>query len=478
VMEAAAKGDLRPVHARIDRSGAETELIALAKDCLRTSKNDRPKNAGAVAERVSAFLAAVGERALQAEINAERERTRARDERRKKQLVLALAGAVVLAGAGIGWLAWSGAQKRQQVEQEIRLILGEAKGPADHEEWGVAEERALHAEAALKGADVSAALKSDVEDFLRHVQAKKTEYKTMQEIYALRQHPNSPPHEMDRRYAENFKKIGIDIDVMPPPDIGSAIRARGGATAELLLLALDDWTMRFKPGRGRPGPPDGPPGPPPPPGPEEREVRQNPARRRKILEAALAADGPCWRNRLRRAMLDDNRDAIEELAHSIETEKPTPPAPSLIMLGQAMGMGRRRDAALAVMQSAYRLYPEDFWVSFMIAHENIPFPGEHDERKTELCERHARLAVSLGPKNPHAHALLAAALFSRGKPGDREEALQRVRSAALDDGPFGDTMKLALRAAGGDVPAREEARRLLEDREHPALLRALLEAVR
>jgi len=39
-------------------------------------------------------------------------------------------------------------------------------------------------------------------------------------------------------------------------------------------------------------------------------------------------------------------------------------------------------------------------------------------------------------------------------------------------------MKLALRAAGGDVPAREEARRLLEDREHPALLRALLEAVR
>jgi hypothetical protein len=238
--------------------------------------------------------------------------------------------------------------------------------------------------------------------------------------------------------------------------------------------------MRFKPGRGRPGPPDGPPGPPPPPrGPEERDQRQDPARRRKILEAALAADKHPWRNRLRRAMLDEDRDAIEELARSFETEKPTPPAPSLIMLGQAMGMGgRRRDAGLAVMQAAYRLYPEDFWVSFMIAHENIPFPGERDERKTELCERHARLAVSLGPKNPHAHALLAAALFSRGRPGDREEALQRVGSAALDDGPFGETMKLVLRAAGGEAAAREEARRLIEDREHPALLRAVLDAVK
>ncbi len=477
VMEAAAKGDLRPVYARLDRSGAEIELIALAKDCLRASKNDRPKNAGAVAERVSAFLAAVGERALQAEINVERERTRARDERRKKQLVLALAAAVVLAGAGIGWLAWSGAQKRQQVEQDIRLILGEAQSRAAREEWPAAEERALHAEAALKGADVSAALTTSVEEFLAQARAKKAEFEVMQFIYGLREHPNSPPHEMDRRYAENFKKIGIDIDAMPAAEIGRSIRARGRATAELLTLALDDWTMRFKPGRGRPGPAGREGERPPPRGPEEQDrPRQSPERRRKVLEAALATDEHPWRNRLRRAMLDEDRDAVEELSRTIESKRP--PAPSLIMLGQAMASTGRRDAGLAVMQAAYRLYPEDFWVSFMIAHENIPFPGERDERKTELSERHARLAVSLGPKNPHAHALLAAVLFARAKPGDREEALQRVRSAALDDGPFGETMKLVLRAADGDAPSREEARRMLEDREHPPLIRSLLEAVR
>src|SRR6185503_7896244 len=96
VMDSAAKAELRPVYARLDQSGAEAELVALVKDCLRAQKTARPKNAGEVAERVSEFLAATSERARQAELTAERERSRARDERRKKQFVLAAAAALVL----------------------------------------------------------------------------------------------------------------------------------------------------------------------------------------------------------------------------------------------------------------------------------------------------------------------------------------------------------------------------------------------
>jgi serine/threonine-protein kinase len=491
VMDAAAKADLRPVYARLDQSGAEADLVAIVKDCLRAAKNARPKNAGEVAERISAFLAAAGERARQAELTAERERTRAVDERRKKQMVLALAGAVVLAGVAIGWVSWSKAQKRQRVEHEIGLIVGEAESHAKGEDWKAAEERALHAEAALKGADAGDALRARVAELVRHTRAKGVEHDAMKELYKLRMHPSSPPEEMDRRYAEEFKKIGIDIDVTPPADVGRSVRSRSAAAAELLVLALDDWTMRFKPRgerggpRGRPGPPDRPPGgeegrPPrrEPPDGGRPEERQNPERRRRILEAAVAADDHAWRNRLRAAMLAEDRGALEELARTVEEK--TPPAPSIIMLGQAMARVRRPDLGLSVLQAAFRLYPDDFWVSFLIAHENMPRAGDPDDDRLALCERHARLAVALGPKNPHAHALVASVLYFRvstkiARPGDAEEALARLRSSATDEGPFGDAAKLALRAHEGDAEARAEIRRQLQERGHPPLIQTLFE---
>src|SRR5205085_10837234 len=101
--------------------------------------------------------------------------------------------------------------------------------------------------------------------------AKRAEHEWMQKLYELRMHPISPPHEMDRRYADAFKEIGLDIDATSPEKIGQFVRKRGGATAELLILALDDWTMRFKPG--------GPDRPSRRPGPAEEAEDRPPSRR-------------------------------------------------------------------------------------------------------------------------------------------------------------------------------------------------------
>ena len=64
------RGDTADALARLDGCGAEAELIALARDCLAVEPEDRPRDAGVVAERITAYLAGVQER-LQA---AERER--------------------------------------------------------------------------------------------------------------------------------------------------------------------------------------------------------------------------------------------------------------------------------------------------------------------------------------------------------------------------------------------------------------------
>ena len=100
----AARGDMADALARLDDCGADAELIALARDCLAVEPEDRPRDAGVVAERMTAYLAGVQER-VQA---AERERAvavaRAIEERRRRKVQLALA-ASVLAFTTLGGLS-------------------------------------------------------------------------------------------------------------------------------------------------------------------------------------------------------------------------------------------------------------------------------------------------------------------------------------------------------------------------------------
>ena len=85
-------------------AAAEAELIALARDCLAVKPEDRPRDAGLVAQRMTAYLAGVQTR-VQA---AERERAvavaTAIEERRRRKVQLALA-ASVLALSTLGGLS-------------------------------------------------------------------------------------------------------------------------------------------------------------------------------------------------------------------------------------------------------------------------------------------------------------------------------------------------------------------------------------
>src|SRR5215468_5607296 len=62
VRRKAANGDLADALARLDACGADNELIALTKKCLAAEAIDRPKDAQAVAEALTAYLDNVQER--------------------------------------------------------------------------------------------------------------------------------------------------------------------------------------------------------------------------------------------------------------------------------------------------------------------------------------------------------------------------------------------------------------------------------
>jgi serine/threonine-protein kinase len=78
----AAKGDLGDAHGRLDRCGAEAELIALCKRCLSVERDQRPRDAGEVARVVAELRAATEERARLAELD----RVRAIEERKRARV--------------------------------------------------------------------------------------------------------------------------------------------------------------------------------------------------------------------------------------------------------------------------------------------------------------------------------------------------------------------------------------------------------
>src|SRR5262249_8418704 len=68
VVRRAGAADLAEAHARLDGCGADAELVALCRRCLSPGPADRPADAQAVADGMTAYLAGVQEKLRKAEL--------------------------------------------------------------------------------------------------------------------------------------------------------------------------------------------------------------------------------------------------------------------------------------------------------------------------------------------------------------------------------------------------------------------------
>jgi len=120
-------GDLAEARKRLDlalQSGAETELIALAWRCLSPNREDRPGNAGEVAEAVAEYQAGVQERLRAAELARTAAQAKAGEERKRRRLSVVLAAAVVLivlgsSGAALWYIDDQARQEREALLQQV-----------------------------------------------------------------------------------------------------------------------------------------------------------------------------------------------------------------------------------------------------------------------------------------------------------------------------------------------------------------------
>ena len=102
----ATRGQLDDALARLDKCGADADLLALAVHCLKLEPQNRPRDASAVAERVTAYLESVETKLRDAEKQHAVATARAEEERKLRRVQLTLIASVLflLALGGAGWI--------------------------------------------------------------------------------------------------------------------------------------------------------------------------------------------------------------------------------------------------------------------------------------------------------------------------------------------------------------------------------------
>jgi WD40 repeat protein/serine/threonine protein kinase len=132
----ASRGKLDDCHTRLDASGADPQLIALAKTALSPEPEDRMRDAGELAEGVTKYLEGVQEQLKQTETARVQAQTRVEEERRRKTLSVAIAGlmCVVAVGGAVGSVLFKRSADTQKLlaqRANVTRLAGEAQRIAE-----------------------------------------------------------------------------------------------------------------------------------------------------------------------------------------------------------------------------------------------------------------------------------------------------------------------------------------------------------
>jgi eukaryotic-like serine/threonine-protein kinase len=234
-----ASGDLAGCLANLDQCGAEPELIDLCKRCLSIKQEDRPQNAEAVAKIVAQFRADSEERAKTARIEQARVETQAAvrtaEQRKRRGILMGLAGAFVLLMLTLGGFAWYADRLRTQEQnrlarnnEAITVLLNQAElalGDNDGD--------APKAKLALEGAEKRAVEGCDPE-LLTRLERLQTDWRLLQELNALDRYRWTPqttllryPNREDVVAAGQkvLTKFGLATDSAEPKEVAERAQA-------------------------------------------------------------------------------------------------------------------------------------------------------------------------------------------------------------------------------------------------------------
>jgi serine/threonine-protein kinase len=494
IMRKAARADVADAFSRLDACGADLELIALSRACLAAEREDRPRDAGAVAARLAAHLAGVQERLRAAEVAhaaesaraLEAERTtalaeaRARAERRARRMTTGLAASLLalttLGGLTFTYVLYQRQARTAAIERVVvraTTLLDQARAQSeDVTRWRMALEAVQQVEddPGAVTPDVRAhidQIKAEARSGLDAAERDATLRQKLVDVRASQQ--DAGPEATDLAYAEAFRAADLDIDALDAAEAAARLRRRPAPLVVELAAYLDHWgDVRRQ--AGRPAP-----------------------KWRKPLEVARAADPDDYRNRLRNLLTTADPKADVAKLKSLATEPGAAelPAPTAVLLAGALERARDRDTAVGLLRQAVMRHPDDVWVNFALAgtlQKLTPLPRDEAVRyytaaralRPETAHDLAHLLEELGrgdeavatfralaARRPDSRnlACFGSSLKAEGQANEAVEVLARAAAAARDliqrnpndhEGHF--RLGYALKAQGNFADAEAELR--------------------
>jgi serine/threonine-protein kinase len=312
VRRQAEAGDLGDAFSRLDRCGADPELVRIARGCLAAQPAGRPRDATSVAAAVTAYLAGVQERLRRAELA----KTEAEARGALVDKFLQWAGGEILAHAHNEALA----RVNEGNYAEARLALRPIEG-------------LLVGELPVQLGDLRAwvdTLRADLDALFAFDEARL-------EATVVRLDGNGHGNaQAARRCAAAFSALRIPIADLNLDEGQLSLRVSRRAIRLQLVEALDDWTC----------------------------WTQDAAEARRLTRVAELADpepqGP--RSRARRALRDGDAEGLRQAAAKA-TAGQEPPGILLGRLAAALGIQKRWEEAAEMLEAARVRHPSDFWLN-------------------------------------------------------------------------------------------------------------------
>eukprot|EP00913_Durusdinium_trenchii_P023449 g22027.t1 len=411
LLQRLAAADLTDALARLDRCGADAELIALCKECLAESPAQRPEHGSAVAERMQRYEESVQARLEQertdraaAEVRVEEELKRRSVERAKHRITLSFSGALLLMIAGVGVAAWwyqslqadavarseravDGIERNLSKAAELRKMF-RFKDAADQLTEARQHLKALPDPAAQQARIDEAQADLDIVEKLDDIRLRSTtiggsgvlEFKS-----AIGR---------DGKYARAFREYGIDIfGEATSEELGKHIRSAD--VSQTLLAFLDDWAVKDK----------------------DREIQT------RLMAIARAADPHAFRDRLRDPVVWSDLPELRKLADDADISV-LPPA-TIHSLAHRLSLADQNTRSADLLTRAAMRYPEDFWIQFTAGWAQLRIQPRTG-RQLFSAVGYYRTALSLRPDSALTCSNLGALLALSGDTQKAEAAYRRA----------------------------------------------------
>jgi serine/threonine-protein kinase len=388
ILARAREAVLTDAFSRLDHSGADADLVALAKNCLAPRREDRPANAGVVARALSAYRDGVQERLRQAELQRAAAQARAEEERKRRRLALALAGSVLalvlLASGGGLWLIHDRQLRRERTMQAVNEALAEAVQLRGEGRVGEALRAARQADALITEGDALRQRARELIEELDQVQKDQEMIRALDEARLHQTEVDVRASRFDREaalpaYGRAFANYGLVPRLTSIPDAAARIQGGPAALRQTMITALDEWLWIARPNRPEVG---------------------------WIAGLLQAVDSDPWRARLRQAMAKNDRAALEKLAADPAADNQ--PAEVLALLGNTLTWDHRAyEAAERVLRHAQRLYPADFRINESLGRcMSMREPPAHEEALRFYTAALAMLPDNAGVLLNYSHSLV------------------------------------------------------------------------